>query len=463
MSAARLVGTAPPRVTPVLIDVVGLGEGGLADLAPGARELVASARVLLGGRRHLDLVPPVPGQIRHVWPSPLRAGLPALLDEVAREAAGTVVALASGDPLRSGIGTTLIDLVGAERVRVHPHVSSATLARARMGWPAEECTVVSLVGRDIDVVRRHLDPGARLVLLCSDGSTPTQVAALLTEQGCGQSVLTARWHLGGPREGTRSATASTWRGSTPDLVVLCVEVDPVGARVAAALGPAPGLPEEAFDTDGQLTKRDVRASALAHLRPWRRAVLWDLGAGSGTVGLEWARCAEGARAVLVERDPVRANRIRCSGSRLGVAGSIEVVEGDVVEAAASDRLPDPDAVFIGGGLSAALVESCWARLPVGGRLVAHAVTLGSEALLREAHSRHGGWLTRISVEHALPLGRHLSWTPARPVVQWSVMKDGDGRHGAPSAHAARSSSPPQSPSVTSAQDDAGAPPAEGAP
>lgn len=358
------------------------------------------------------------------------------------EGGGSVVALASGDPLRSGIGTTLIDIVGAERVRVHPQVSSDTLARARMGWSAEGCRVVSLVGRDLQVVRRHLDPGARLLLLCPDGGAPARVAALLAEQGCGRSMLTAWWHLGGRREGSRSAPAHAWQGATPDLVVLCVEVDGAGARLRPALGPAPGLPEEVFDTDGQLTKRDVRASALAHLRPWRGGLLWDLGAGSGSVGLEWARCAEGARAALVERDPVRTNRIRENARRLGVAAEVEIVEGDALEQAASGRLPDPDAVFIGGGLSADLIATCWARLPLGGRLVAHAVTLGSESLLQQAYAEHGGRLTRIGVEHAQPLGRHLSWTPVRPVVQWSVIKEDDGPPG-PTRHP----SPPSSEGV----------------
>lgn len=409
------------------IDVVGIGDAGLATLPPGTRELVLGARVLLGGRRHLDALPPADGQERIPWPTPLRAGLPALLRRVAPQAAtpGAVVVLASGDPLRSGVGTTLIGLLGAHAVRVHPFVSSATLARARMGWPAEECAVVTLVGRGLDLLRRHLDPGARLVLLCSNGDTPAEIAGLLAAEGCGASRMTAWWHLGGPLEGHRAGTAGQWGSApTPDLVVVCVEVDRSGALARAALGTAPGLPEAAFDTDGQITKRDVRASALAHLRPWRGGLLWDLGAGSGSVAIEWARAAEGAKAVAVERDPVRAERILGNAHRLGVPRTVEVVAADVLDAVRTGGLADPDAVFVGGGLTQPLLDAVWERLRPGCRLVVHAVTLGSEAVLVAGCERLGGELTRIAVERAAPLGGRLSWAPSRAVVQWSVTRPG---------------------------------------
>ncbi len=409
-----------------MIDVVGLGDGGLAQAPDTARRLVLGARVLLGGRRHLDLVPTVDGQQRHPWPTPLRAGLPTLLERVgacaARPADETgVVVLASGDPLLSGVGTTLVGLLGAEVVRVHSAVSSETLARARMGWAAEETVVVSLVGCSPDRVRRHLTPGTRLVVLCSDGSTPAAVADLLVAEGCGQSVTTAWWHLGGVDEGSRTAHAAEWgEQRTPDLVVLCVVVEPAGALARAALGAAPGRSEAAFEHDGQITKRDVRASALAHLRPTPGAHLWDLGAGSGAVGIEWALAAAGARTTAVERDHERADRVRRNAARLGVPDEVNVVIGDAADAL--EALDAPDAVFVGGGLTPELLDEGWARLPRGGRFVAHAVTLGAEAVLVEACRRLGGELTRVTVEHAEPLGRHLSWTPARPVVQWSATK-----------------------------------------
>lgn len=414
----------PPRVAGV-IDIVGIGDGGLADLPQRSRDLVLGARVLLGGRRHLDLIPDVHGQERHGWPTPLKAGLPALLTNVDAYAAppGAVVVLASGDPLRSGVGTTIRNLVGADNLRIHPHVSSDSLARARMAWSAEDTTVLTLVGRGVDALRQHLGPGAHLVLLCSNGTTPAQIAGLLTSEGLGHSQLTAWWHLGGPAEGTRAATAADWDTTpTPDLVVVCAVIDRDQALAHPALSNAPGLPEAAYDTDGQLTKRDVRASALAHLRPWRGGRLWDLGAGTGTVGIEWARAAEGATTIAVEQHPERAARIRANATHLGVSRAVTVIETDVLTAASDPDLPAPDAVFVGGGLTRDLLTAAWDRLTPGGRFVAHAVTLGTEAILLDAHARLGGHLTRITIEHATPLGRHLSWTPARPVVQWSATK-----------------------------------------
>lgn len=407
-----------------MIDIVGIGEAAISDLPAASKDLVLGAAVLVGGRRHLDLVPEVPGQERHTWPSPMITGLPGLLTgiDAATAKPGRVVVLASGDPLLSGVGTTLVALLGADAVRIHPGVSSEALARARMGWSSEEAVVVTVVGRSSDAVRRHLDPGACLVVLCSDGSTPAAIADLLTHEGCGGSKLTAWWHLGGPDEGSRSETAQAWSAEpTPPLVLLCIEVDRAGALRRPVLGPAPGRPESVFENDGQISKRDVRASALAHLRPAPGQHLWDLGAGSGAVGIEWALAASRASTSAVERDPDRAARIATNADRCGVPASVTVTTSDVLPAL--DALPQPDAVFVGGGLSVELLDAAWARLLVGGRFVAHAVTLGTEAVLVAAHTRYSGELTRITIEHAAPLGRHLSWTPARPVVQWSCTKE----------------------------------------
>ncbi|UIJ35199.1 precorrin-6Y C5,15-methyltransferase (decarboxylating) subunit CbiT [Allobranchiibius sp. GilTou73] len=408
-----------------MIDVVGIGDGGEAELSPQSRALVMGARTLLGGRRHLDLVPDMPGQTRRPWPSPLREGLAALLTEVhaADAPIGHVVALASGDPLRSGIGTTLIDLLGAGAVRVHPGLSSETLARARMGWSAEQTTVVTLVGRSPDGVCRHLAPGAHLVVLCSDGNTPGVLARLLTQRGWGASLMTAWWHLGGAAEGSLRASAAGWSAErTADLVLVCVEVSASSASpsTAAAVGPAPGRPEASFEHDGQISKRDVRASALAHLRPTPGGHLWDLGAGSGAVGIEWALAAPGASVSAVEHNVARAERIRSNAREFGVVSEVTVVESASIDALAD--LPDPDAVFVGGGLSPALIDAVRSRLRPGGRLVAHAVTLSTEALLVGAQERFGGELTRISIERATCLGAHVSWTPSRAVVQWSSTK-----------------------------------------
>ncbi|WP_435198035.1 precorrin-6y C5,15-methyltransferase (decarboxylating) subunit CbiE [Janibacter sp. GS2] len=403
-----------------MIDVVGIGDDGWAGLDEGRRGLVAGAATLLGGARHLDLVAEhaAPGAALVAWPSPLRPALPALLEEV-----GDAVVLASGDPLRSGIGSTLVDLLGPDRVRIHPAIGSDALARARQGWSAEGSSVVTTVGRDLRTVLPHLTPGARLVVLCSDGEDPARLGALLTRHGWGTTTLTARWHLGGPDEGAVAAPAETFTGATADLVVCCLEVraaDP--ATVAATTGVVPGRPDDFIDHDGQLTKRDVRASALARLRPTPGAHLWDLGAGNGSVALEWCLAADRATATCVERDPERAGRITANAATLGLAGRVEVVLGDTTTTDLA-ALTTPDAVFVGGGLDEGLLGRAWDSLRVGGRLVAHAVTLEGESALIGVRARLGGELTRLSLEHARPLGRYLSWTPARSVVQLATTKD----------------------------------------
>lgn len=416
-----------------MIDVVGIGDDGWPGLDERRRRLVAGARTLLGGRRHLDLLAghAAPGARLVPWPSPLREFLPGLLKEATAE--GDVVVVASGDPLRSGIGTTLIDLLGPDAVHTHPAIAGDTLARARQGWSAEETRVVTTVGRDPRAVLAHLAPGVRLVVLCSDGYGPARLAAMLTEHGWGATELTARWHLGGPDEGARAARADAFTGTTADLVLCCLDVrcDDPAARAATG-GPVPGRPEDFIDHDGQVTKRDLRAGALARLRPTPGAHLWDLGAGNGSVGLEWCLAADRASATLVERDTDRADRIRRNAAALGLAARVEVVHEDTVDASAAGfaEWPTPDAVFVGGGLESAVLERAWAALPPGGRLVSHAVTLGGEAALVALREHTGGDLTRVGVEHAAPLGSHLSWTPARAVVQLAAVRPSTHHHGA---------------------------------
>jgi precorrin-6Y C5,15-methyltransferase (decarboxylating) len=295
-------------------------------------------------------------------------------------------------------------------VAVHPSVSSVALARARLGWSAETVEVV----RDAGTVPRHLAPGRRIIVLSRDRSTPSMVAKTLCENGFGASRLTVLADLGGPDESVVHTLAHAWSGEAPRLHVLAVEC--VGATV---LGLAPGLPDDAYEHDGQLTKRDVRASALAHLAPQPGQLLWDVGAGAGSVAVEWMRAHPTCRAVAVERDPHRAARIARNAARLGVPG-LRVVTAEAPSALTG--LERPHAVFVGGGAGVPdLLDTCWTALSPGGRLVAHAVTLQTEAVLVRMHERHGGELTRISVERAAPLGSMTGWTPARAVVQWAVV------------------------------------------
>ena len=395
--------------------MIGLSARGWVDLPQGPRDLIRYADVLLGSPRHLDLIPQFSGQQRLPYPSPLREGLPTLLSEVSGR---RVIALASGDPLLAGIGSTLIEMLGSAAVRVHPAVSSATLARARMGWSEESTQLVRLRGGDLDMVRRFLFPQRRLIILSRDADSPAAVAKLLVGEGYGDSMMTVLGDLGASNESRTESIARDWQGQSPTLNVVCV--DCVGIGQAASL--APGLPDEAFDHDGQLTKRDLRASALARLMPRPGELLWDVGAGAGSIAIEWLRSDPGCRAIAIEQNLERVKRIRGNAEVLGVP-RLDVLHAAVPHALAS--LPRPDAIFVGGGVTQEALELSWSALRLGGRLVVHAVTLDTEMIMIECWQRHGGELSRLSVERLEPIGRYRGWRPARAVVQWSAVKDSE--------------------------------------
>ena len=399
--ASRLV---PDRL-PSHVLVVGVPADGWASLGEPSRRIIERAAVVLGATRQLGLLPETSGQRRVAWPSPFSL---APLEDLADQ---DVVVLASGDPFVSGIATTLVELLGPDRIDVVPAVSSVALARARMRWD-DSVEVVTVVGRWVETVLRHLAPGNRLLVLSSDEQTPAVLADLLVDAGYGESELTALGDLGTDHESRTTATASAGGPTTSRLHVLALELrGPATGQWTA------GLPDEAYEHDGQLSKRDLRASALARLAPWPGALLWDVGAGAGSVGIEWMRSHPTCRAIAVEADVARSDRISRNAARLGVPG-LTVVTGRAPEALAD--LPDPDAVFVGGGATAPrLLDLCRQRLRAGGRLVVHGVTLETERLLVDAYAEHGGELTRLSVERAEPLAGFTGWTPARPVVQWA--------------------------------------------
>lgn len=405
--------------TPGVVLVVGIGADGWSGLPPASRAAIGAADVLLGGRRQLGLVPQIEGQERRQLPSPMLPGLPDLFGWLTGR---SLTVLASGDPLLSGIGTTLIELLGADRVRILPAVSSVALAAARLGWAFGSYDVITVVGRDPAAVLRVVSPGRRVLVLSSDGTTPAVVAGLLAGAGYGPSVLTVLSDLGSAGEARFDTTAAEYRtGVAPALNVIAVTCLP--APGTAPLPQTGGLPDDAFEHDGQLTKRDLRASALARLAPTPGQLLWDVGAGAGSVGIEWARTDPRCRVQAIEHDPNRAARIRRNAQRLGVPGVVVTtgVAPDVL--AGLDR---PDAVFVGGGATApGVLETCWHALPVGGRLVVHGVTLETEELLYGRHRELGGELIRLSVDRVEPIGSFRGWVPARPVVQWSVVKPAD--------------------------------------
>jgi precorrin-6Y C5,15-methyltransferase (decarboxylating) len=395
---------------PSEVVVVGIGADGWASLPESSRSLVLEAGVLWGGSRHLSYVPEVPGQVRIPWPYALLASLPDLMRQFAGE---PVVVLASGDPLMSGIATTLLEY-GAP-VRVVPAVSSVSLARARMGWSAESCVVVTVVGRSVARVTRELAPGRRILVLSSDASTPAELASVLTALEFGSTRMTVLGRLGSHKESAVEGSAHSWSRSSPALNIVALEVS--GSGLASW---APGLPDDAFESDGQLTKRDLRASALARLMPAPGQLLWDVGAGAGSVGIEWMRAHPTCRTIAIESDPERAARIARNASALGVP-DLQVVEGRAP--AALSGLEAPDAIFIGGGATReGVLDTCLAALKPRGRLVVHGVTLETEVLLAKAYADHGGELTRIHVETSAPVGGFTGWTPARGVTQWGCGK-----------------------------------------
>ncbi len=398
------------------IVVVGIGADGWDGLSPRARRAVEESEVLRGSTRQLALVPDGVRAERVPWPSPMAPALESLL----RDHGGRRVAvLASGDPMLSGVGTSLVRLHGAGAVRVLPHPSSVSHACARLGWAVEDTAVVSVVGRPVELLVPHVTPGRRLLVLGSDGTTPAAVATLLTGLGYAASRITALAQLGGPAERAFTGTAGDWpHADTDPLVVTAVEAeaDP-GTEVLPAV---PGLPDGAYDDDGQLTKREVRAVTLSRLAPVPGRLLWDVGGGAGSIGIEWMRTHPTCRAVAVEARADRAERIRGNAVRLGVPG-LAVVEGRAPEALAG--LPAPDAVFVGGGATEqGLLEACWAALRPGGRLVANAVTVESEAVLATWFAGVGGDLVRIAVQRAEPVGGFTGWKSAMPVTIWSVVR-----------------------------------------
>jgi precorrin-6Y C5,15-methyltransferase (decarboxylating) len=396
------------------LSILGIGEDGLDGLSPAARALLDRAELLVGGGRHLAFVP-VGAAERFAWPSPLTAAIPRILAWRGRR----VVILASGDPFHFGVGATLARHVPADELACIPAPSAFSLAAARLGWAQQDCTMLSLHGRPMDAIAPHVQPGARILALTSDGSTPGLVADRLTQMGFGPSRIVVLEALGGPRETIRDASAARFDIATVDpLNTLAIEV--VAGPGARPIPMAAGLPDDLFESDGQLTKCEVRAVTLSRLRPLRGQLLWDIGLGAGSVAIEWLLRDPANQAIGIEEDPTRAARAARNALALGVP-RLSIVEGRAPEALVG--IEAPDAVFLGGGASDdGVLDAAWLALRPGGRLVANAVSLETETLLATWFQRHGGDLIRISVDRITAIGAMHGWKPAMPVTQWSITK-----------------------------------------
>lgn len=391
------------------LSIVGIGEDGADGLSPAAAALVRAADLVFGGARHLALAGDlVTGEARP-WPSPFSEGIAQVLAARGR----AVCVLASGDPFLHGVGATLARHVPAPEMHVVPAPSAFSLAAARLGWPLQDTACVSLHGREIARIRPHLHPGARILALTSDADGPAALAALLADLGFGASRITVLEALGGPRERIRAARADGF-GLTEIAPLNLVALEVNGQGRVLHLGR--GLPDDVFEHDGQITKREVRAITLSALAPCQGACLWDIGAGAGSIAIEWLLCAPSLSAIAIEQDAPRAARIARNALALGVP-HLRIVEG--IAPAALAGMPRPDAIFIGGGGSEpGVMDAALDALKPGGRLVANAVTLETEALLLALHARLGGDLVRIALARAVPVKGMTGWRAAMPVTQW---------------------------------------------
>ncbi|WP_298241866.1 precorrin-6y C5,15-methyltransferase (decarboxylating) subunit CbiE [uncultured Bradyrhizobium sp.] len=388
------------------LTIIGIGEDGLAGLSEASRKALADAETVFGGERHLVLAGV--GSRGRAWPVPFDA------DVVLSCRGRPTVVLASGDPFWHGAGASLAEKLGSDEWMAYPAVSTFSLAAARLGWRLEAVTCIGLHAAPFERLVPHLVRDARIICLMRDAAAVGALAKWLTERGWGASLMWTLEALGGPREYIDQHRVDLFAEEVAaDLVAVAVWA--VGTQ---GIPRSSGLPDDLFVHDGQITKRPIRALSLSALAPRPGERLWDIGAGSGSISVEWALCGGTATAIEARED--RAANIRKNAAAFGLAHRISVIGGTAPEALAA--LDAPDAVFIGGGLDRAMFDAIWSRLSPGTRLVAHSVTLETEALLGELHQRHGGELMRVEIAQAAPLGRYRAWEAARPVVQWSVVR-----------------------------------------
>jgi precorrin-6Y C5,15-methyltransferase (decarboxylating) len=399
------------------LSIIGIGEDGVEGLSPVAQKLIASAELVVGGKRHLALADSLIHGRRLAWPSPIGEAMP----EIEKHRGRPVVVLASGDPFHYGVGDLLLRSIPVAETLCLPQPSSFSLAASRLGWSLQDVSLVSLHGRALEGIVRHLQPGARILALSWDGETPSRLAKLLAERGMGDSSLTVLEAMGGPRERLRRTTAKAFDlGEIASLNAIALEV--TAAADATVLALAPGLDDRLFEHDGQLTKREVRAVTLSALAPRQGELLWDIGLGAGSIAIEWLLRHPSLKAIGIEDQPGRAARAARNAAALGTP-DLQIVQKRAPEA--FDGLSAPDAVFIGGGLSdPGVFDAAWSALKPGGRLVANAVSLQSEARLIEFFQRHGGELVRLEVAKAGKAGSGgvFVWRPAAPIIQWRARK-----------------------------------------
>lgn len=397
------------------LSVIGIGEDGLSGLSAIARSILQHAQVIVGGSRHLAMLSPDDQREKITWSSPINASV----EEILRRRGQPVCVLASGDPMCFGIGVTLRRSIPIAEMTIIPAPSSFSLACARLGWSLTEVETLSLNARPLALLHTVIYPGARLLILSEGKETPAIVADILTKRGFSGSRITVLERMGGSQERMIDGIAASWTTTeVADLNTVAVEC--IADPGVVGLSRLAGLPDDAYHHDGQLTKREVRAITLAALAPIPGQLLWDVGAGCGSIGIEWMRSHSRCRAIAIEQNPTRLQYIADNANALGTP-HLQMIHGKAPTALKD--LPQPDAIFIGGGATAAgLFEACWQALRPGGRLVANAVTIESEQKLLQWHNQVGGELMRVAVQKVAPIGGFLGWKPMAPVTQWVVVK-----------------------------------------
>ena len=406
----------PERLHQRWLSIIGIGDDGLDSLSPIAKSLIDKAQLVVGGERHLALLAPISTtttQQQLTWAKPISDSV-GLIQQHHGQA---VCILASGDPLCYGIGTTILRHISIEQITIIPAPSAFSLAASRLGWSLPETETVSLCGRDPHLINALLYSGARILALSADRHTSTQVAQILNQQGQGDVEITVLEHLGGKDEKIITSSAADW--SEPTVAQLNMMALSCPAKITG-LSRSPGLPDNSYCHDGQLTKREIRAVTLAALAPLPGQLLWDVGAGNGSIGIEWMRSDARNLAISIEQNSQRCQNIAHNAAALGVP-NLQIIAGQAPTAI--DELTIPDAIFIGGGLTIpGVFEKCWHHLKTGGRLVANAVTVETEQRIFQLQNQYGGNLSRIAIQQAEPIGKFLGWKASAPITQWCVTK-----------------------------------------
>lgn len=398
------------------LSIIGIGEDGVQGLGVIARSLLDQATIVMGGERHLCMLPPHDHRQKIPWKSPFEASIA----EVIHHRGESVCILASGDPMCYGVGATLIRTIPTAEITIIPAPSAFSLACARLGWSLTEVETLSLCGRPPSILQSYIYPGAKLLILSQGEDTPAMVAEMFTQRGYGGSKITVLARMGGNQERIVAGIAATWQ-ETQIAALNVVAVDSIADVGVVHLGRLPGLPDCAYHHDGQLTKREVRAITLSTLAPLPGELLWDVGAGCGSISIEWMRTHPRCRAVAIEQSPLRSRYIADNATSLGTP-NLQIVEGKAPTVLKD--LPTPNAIFIGGGVTApGLFDLCWEALPIGGRLVANVVTLAGEQTLFQWHEQVGGNFTRIAIQRAEPIGKFLGWRGMAIITQWVGVKN----------------------------------------